>query len=1256
MADSEYITSASHDEKGESNVNDAFDFEYRDLTPTDKAEGCETYIEALEWALHNPKIRNIALAGTYGSGKSSIIETFIKYREAQEKTKSFWKTLLARISCKCSNKKNDFMLKLSMATFLSGITLEHAQENKGDDISEDKTSTSIGGEKIRIPIDEVERGILKQLFYKVHPRKLPQSRYRRLFKMEFWWSVAKTCGGLLFLWMIISVFNPLIGTYIVEDIDLAWQFIYRSIGRSWVYSDLVNIICGGALLLAVSVIAVYIYRKFLSKVSIKEIKLLSDVAASCDNENLDSIFNKNLDEIIYFFEETGYRCVIFEDLDRFDDPKVFIHLRELNNLLNASYIIKDGPIVFIYAVRDDIFEAVDRTKFFDFVIPVVPVITATNSGEILNKILKGIKNSKVKSDISEEFLLDISPYISDMRMLQNICNEFAMYKKTLKALTLSDKKMLAIIVFKNLCPREFSEVQNEGGLIKAAVNCKDKFINVEKKRIQNKIDKHSEYIKLAEDNAIEPMKCFKYEMLGTLMNGMYYFKEFRHAWNTFPAIPAEEFMKPECDLMQLATNERIVIEYHDERNRSESSTVDPKILHKFIERWRLLKECEKSGIKKVKDQHIELQSKKDNLSGLSLSRIIETYSEADVLGGELLKNKVLVFFLRRGYIDETYKNYINYFKEGSITADDMNFVLAVKERSPQNFTYHLEKMEQIIKRLPTYDFKERAIYNFDLLEYLLGQDDTDGKLSEFVRQLSDEETDSWEFINEFIDETAYKDKFIGLLTQSWKGMWSYILRKPLTYDRQILYLKAMLNGADRYFVEAQNIDGCLANYFVQNKDILSKLAGANELNIKAVIVNLRVKFTSLEIEGVSPRVLDTVFDENCYAINDEMCRTIVEWRDSELVEQFDRKPYTTLRKLDYNRMIEYIQDNLSTFVQEIILKHDVVCDLPPDVVDMIERLVDNKELQHQVLCKEKFRLTDIEDCVGDKIRDESEKWESVWKALLNNNKVAVTWKNIVTYWEVYGLNEVLQKYISYHAQTLSAKNVLSVPDDFIKTFIVQDSEIETKKRLLPILPMKEFNIDIQDVNEETLMLLIDIHYFKFDVEMYRQVYSVSENLAIEFVLKNESDYMNVESDITMTGALFEKIMASDFGSENKKRLFSKYAVENMTETIALSMAALGLPVTEEIFSVAWQRVNSSKRDELLLDNCKVLNETDFEKYFNEMRDPYQSLSDRTRLHVVKIKRTAKNESLAKRLEEIGYITSYRHSEKETLDLRVKKVK
>lgn len=34
--------------------------------------------------------------------------------------------------------------------------------------------------KIEIDADEVEKGILKQLFYKVEHKKIPQSRYRKL--------------------------------------------------------------------------------------------------------------------------------------------------------------------------------------------------------------------------------------------------------------------------------------------------------------------------------------------------------------------------------------------------------------------------------------------------------------------------------------------------------------------------------------------------------------------------------------------------------------------------------------------------------------------------------------------------------------------------------------------------------------------------------------------------------------------------------------------------------------------------------------------------------------------------------------------------------------------------------------------------------------------------------------------------------------------------------------------------------------------
>lgn len=71
--------------------------------------------------------------------------------------------------------------------------------------------------------------------------------------------------------------------------------------------------------------------------------------------------------------------------------------------------------------------------------------------------------------------------------------------------------------------------------------------------------------------------------------------------------------------------------------------------------------------------------------------MIEEFGIEEVLPEEVKKNKLLVFLLRRGYIDEDYANYINYFKGNSITKDDMNFILAVKNMEQKSFDYKLTK-------------------------------------------------------------------------------------------------------------------------------------------------------------------------------------------------------------------------------------------------------------------------------------------------------------------------------------------------------------------------------------------------------------------------------------------------------------------------------------------------------------------------------------------------------------------------------------
>lgn len=60
-----------------------------------------------------------------------------------------------------------------------------------------------------------------------------------------------------------------------------------------------------------------------------------------------------MDEIVYFFEETKHRVVFFEDLDRLEDPSIFIHLRELNTLLNNYDGLKG--VLFLFMLLEMIY-------------------------------------------------------------------------------------------------------------------------------------------------------------------------------------------------------------------------------------------------------------------------------------------------------------------------------------------------------------------------------------------------------------------------------------------------------------------------------------------------------------------------------------------------------------------------------------------------------------------------------------------------------------------------------------------------------------------------------------------------------------------------------------------------------------------------------------------------------------------------------------------------------------------------------------
>lgn len=1175
--------------------------EYRDLTPIDSIENGDEYIKALNWAFQNKKVRNIALTGPYGSGKSSIIETFLhKYT--------------IRGSA----------LKISMDTFRKG---DHGKEE------------SASNEKIKVDADEIERGILKQLFYKVDPKQIPQSRYRKLHKISSFRVFLHSIMALVLIGFFVAIFAP---SVYGDFFDAIRNFI------SPVFSGPFYTLMMAVILLGLcSLIITYLYRTVISKIKMKEIKFLSNITIQNSTEETDSVFNRNLDEIIYFFEATDYRTVFFEDLDRLDDPKIFVHLRELNNLLNNDDAIKKKPIVFVYAVRDDIFSEEDRTKFFDFIIPVIPVINSTNSGEILLQRLQEAKKNGIEHEISQEFVLDIAPFISDMRILQNIYNEFVVYKEILRTsqeLSLSDEQMLAIIVFKNLYPSDFADIQNEKGILKMAFTDKSDFIAKKRRDIQEKIDNYSTVIDRAQKDVLKSIRELKYALLGRLMDGLYIFERFGNG--DFSDVQASEFMHDDYDMTKIIQNKYENIYYRNYNNYYSNcievnKEVNKEVLSAFIGRWEDIKEVGEKGLQKLQKDLEERRERQHKLSGMSLVQLIETYSTGEVFSEKVQENKLLVFLLRRGYIDEKYANYINYFKGTSLTKGDMNFILSVKSQSPLNFDYQLTKTPMVINRLQEYEFEQKAIYNFDLLEQLLLGNNISEKLKTFIGQLADGNKVSWQFIDEFVGRTEKRALFIRLLAEKWHGMWAYISTdEKLTYDHQLFYLQIMLSESEITTIEAQNIEDCLIRYFEEHDDILQKLASCDASKIVSVIDKLNIRFKTLQVKGVSHEVLDSVFDNCHYMLNETMVKTVVAYRSDNLISNWEEKPYSTLITLADTSLMQYVHDHIVIFVDKIVLTHSNLSDRPEDIVDMLIRLKGKQDLQTRLIKQESFHLDSIEECACEQVHAEKDNWITVWNALLEKGAVTVSWENVLDYWKVYQVSDELKKYISHHAEELSEMDTVSVEDDFIKAFINADFKIEVRQKLLPVLKLNNFDLDITSLDESTLQIMIACNYFEFTVERYSVISSISPDIAAKFILKNQNEYMELKENIPMSGNLLERLLFSKcFSVKNKNQLFTEYAESYMTEKIAEQMKELNMPVTKDIFNIAWNCIGEKKREGLLLDNCTLFDADELERYFGELGEPYVELADRTRRHDVNLPVTDRNRALAKHLQKLEYITS-----------------
>lgn len=1175
--------------KSGDNEDNSYSF-YHDLAPTENLENGDEYISALHWALsQNEKIMNIAISGPYGSGKSSIIKGYLK-------------------KYPCTK-----FINVSLANFEN---CEEFNKNGTDKFSD----------------EEIEIEILKQLFYKVKPQKIPYSRYRKLHKISF---IKLTCIFYcmnLLLLLFISIISQNLFITLLNGILATQKLIGLSRWNSMLFQALILLIFSLSLAL--------LYQNFISHFVLKKAKVIgmeSEIESISNNDNF--VFNKNIDEIIYFFEELDYNVVFFEDLDRLKNSKILIHLRELNKLLNDYEGIKHS-IKFVYAVCDDIFKQTDRTKFFDFIIPVIPIINSTNSAEILLKLLSN-ENATIKFDITKEYIFDIAPYISDMRLLENTVNEFVLYKKILQSgqsLNLKDENMFSLILFKNLDPCEFSNLQNEQGIVKDIFNSKKCFIENKINEIEEEIKSTIATLNIIDKETLTSRRELKVSMLSSFsewkgctysltINGKHYL--------------ADEFMADNFDInsIQHPINS-INCSYRAWNNNGGSSNQvkNPNNeFNTFLSRWNAISIMENEQQSNLKRKISDLKDQESRIKSASLEKLIEEFNLDEIL--DIADNKFLRFMFRRGYINEKYADYINYFKGNSITLDDKNFILSIKNREQLEANYSLTKIDNIVYQLQDYEFKQKEIYNFDLLEFLLSTHAYDSKLQIFIGRLSDGSDVSWQFINEFVDITKNIDRFISLLANTWTSFWKNVYNNSiLTYERQLFYFIRIISVCNNEMIQSQNVDNSIIDFATEYPDFLQKVYELGDEKLINLISILNIKFRNITAKHISNKLLDFIFKNNYYELNQDMVKMIVERKNSNLISDLPTKNYSTLLKLKFQPLLDYIDDSWEEYVNDFALNETNTKEELDVVLLMIEKSYDDNDLCDKIISHQDCVLDDFEKCKPSNFDNDNEGLQLLWNIFLKENKIICSWKNISIYSAKFPFTEDLCGFIDRNYKSLLNEQAI-VNDNFIKSFIKSDLSDQTFATLITKLPLEKQDYKISDFPKKRVEIMISKNYFSFSEMRYTEIKQKFPDLCSVFILHNQEEFLKNIDSIALDENLFLQLISSSEASDNfMKIIIRKYGNQYMNKKFVDILVKKKLPITKEMFFESWKY--SDNKEELMYEYLDLLDDNDFEKCFKVLSE-YQEFLDRTKQHTVIIEGTEQNLQLLNRLKEVDYITSYK---------------
>ncbi len=1099
-------------------------YNFQKLTPINTAN-IEIYEDAIDFVFNNNDLKNVALSGAYSAGKSSILESYKK----KHQDKRFLHISLAHFEAM------DTAADLSMQNHHDTNVKDPQKVKSKVDIMDSKNSDTIVKESV------LEGKILNQLIHQIHPKRIPQTNFRVKRRVSYLkLALISLIFVILSLALIYMIFfdswNNYVDSFSTGQIKEILMLTTRNGFRL-----ISGVFCSFAIIIFVyNLIKMQINKGIVKRLGTDKLEI--EIFEKSD----DSYFDKYLNEVLYLFDRSKADVIVFEDMDRYNVNRIFERLREVNTIINVRrcekaeskfirkfihfinnftrkllsvlgmkplkwalnkvvLLIKKPntktqpqrhnklknpykPLRFFYLLKDDIFVSKDRTKFFDYIIPIIPVVDSSNSYE---QFLKHLKEGKLLDKFDQGFLQSLSLYVDDMRILKNIYNEFVVYIHRLNTTDLDWNKMMAMITYKNLFPRDFSDLQLARGFVFTLFEQKPRLVEEALIAVKDSRQDLIDRIELAKKETLTSQQ--ELEDAYTAKNN----RLARRPYNNNVLTEESQKKKEQYDT-ELSRRKQAVHDNSDDNL--------PKFEFKLAE---IEHDIALMQTKSLKDLIT-----RENIDGIfSVSHTNEIGKVNDfkeIKGSDYFD--LLKFLIFRGYVDETYTDYMTYFYEDSLSANDKTFLRRVTDRRGAAYTYTLKEPKKIIESpvLRTVEFEQEETLNFDVFECLL-LDDTTLKYTTYLKTLISQvrETRNFDFISKFYDTGKAHRQFVTRINEQWSGFFSLILRgKTMPYAQIRQYSIDTLYISNEKVITAVNIDNCLSEYISNRPDYLAIEQPDIDRLISGFLL-IGVSFTTIDYDISDKGLFDEVYRHSLYTLTFENISLMLRKEygiesDSDIVH----KNYTLIQSNASSPLASYISENILAYTEITLINcNGNISDDESVAISLLNNTSvenDAKKRYIELLSTVITEITQVKD-------------PNLWTVMVNRKIVVFSVGNFINYFLKHRIDATLTEYIN---NALSEVDFTHTADVFGKKtaealfdVVAINNSISTDKyrKILIDLGYIFDNFEVDEIADDKLKVLINEGILQMDIDSLGFVREKYGKHLYTFIQRNLDEYFALQT-------------------------------------------------------------------------------------------------------------------------------------------------